>query len=324
MKRLELESLLADRSAALEILQGIPQDDPVGRLAFESRIGEIDERLQALEQQSEHGGSVALVFSGAPVTGSRSIDATFASEALGHFQEMLKRRVAAEEAGEPLGSRGPIPLRTKSGLGISSMVRGSVGFLLEEQEVNASLADTVLKHAIDDVTAIVEKVGSENVASFDEAVEAIDGRLLDSMKGFFHTLDESGARVRIIEPDRRADLDMAAIRRARERLDLTEILEQDNVEVIGELLGILPDPPARFSMMLDGGVQIRGGVAARVANSYREQIELSGDENPVGKWWRARMKVKEVLGPNRPTRTYHTLLRLLERVERPSPDRRSR
>lgn len=315
MKVLERQSLLADRAAAQAMLARIPPNDPLGRMSFEARLGEIDQRLRELEGQEDHLGSVALVFQGAPVFGSHSIDAAFTSDVLKTFQDMVSKCVAAEGAGE-LGERGPLPVRAATGLSISNMVRGSVGFLLEEQAANASLTDSVVKRAIDDVAAIVEKSASENQGQFDEAIQSIDSRLLLSLREFFKALDERQAQVRIVEADRDSMLDRPAIHRARQRLENTQIQEREDDSLVGELLGLLPDA-RRFEMRLAEGLQhIRGTVAPRVAERYLELIE-EPSAGPVGRWWRAKMKIREVREQNKPPRNIFTLLGLLEEVRPP-------
>jgi hypothetical protein len=60
MKKLEREALLADRAAAAEILATIPDDDVLGRLSFESRMGELDRQLEEIDKAPvETAGSVA-------------------------------------------------------------------------------------------------------------------------------------------------------------------------------------------------------------------------------------------------------------------------
>jgi len=315
MKALERQSLLADRAAVTAMLGRLASDDPLGRLSFEARLAEIDQRLLELETQEDHLGSVALVFQGAPVFGSRSIDAGFTSEVLKSFQDMISKRVALESFGD-LGERGPLPIRATANLGISNIVRGSVGFLLEEQADNASLTDTAVKQAINDIVTIVGKSASASQEEFEEAIQSIDSRLLVSLREFFKTLDEKEARVRIVEGNRDSSLDRPAIHRARQRLENTQIQEREDETVVGELLGLLPDA-RRFEMRLAEGAQhIRGTVAHRVAERYLELIEEPG-AGPVGRWWRARMKIREIREQNKPPRNLFTLLGLLEEVHPP-------
>jgi hypothetical protein len=309
VKLLEKQSLIADRAAVAALLASLPADDMLGRLSFEARLSEIDQRLDALGEAGDHTGSVALIFRGGPVIGAHSVDAEFASDALKGFQDIVSKRIAVEEVGE-LGQRGPLPIRVRGSLGVANMLRGSVGFLLEEQSANGALADTAVKRAIDDVTHIIQQTASEDAAGFDDAVQDLDNRLLVSLRGFFKTLDDARAQVRIVESERESELDSLAIHRARERLESTEIEERDDQVVVGELFGVLPDAK-RFEMRLADGQIIRGRVASQGAERYLQLIEEEHG-GIVGRWWRTRMKIREVRERNKPPHLHYTLIGLVE------------
>ena len=78
------------------------------------------------------------------------------------------------------------------------MVRGSVGFLLEEGAPNLQLTDTPVKIAIHQAAELVAKTAAEDEAAFEQAVEALDPRLVVSLRDFFRTLDDHGATIRIV------------------------------------------------------------------------------------------------------------------------------
>ena len=312
MKKLERDSLLADRAAVTALLDTMPESDPVGRLSFQSRLAEIDEQLAKLEGAHEPSGSVALLFAGEPVHGTRSINAEFASAVLKSFQDLVTKRVAGDELGK-LGARGRIPIRATTSLSISDMVRGSVGFLLEESGENLEISDTAVKIAIDDVTDVIARTASEHIEDFESAVENLDPRLLVSLRDFFRSLDEGGATIRIVESERDASLDTIAVRRARGRVDAMDIDEQESDAVVGELLGLLPQS-RRFEMRLaDTGEVIRGTVSPGLATGWVELIEAPGQE-VVGRTWRAKMRIREVHERNKPPRKLYALLGLIEKV----------
>ena len=54
------------------------------------------------------------------------------------------------------------------------MLRGSVGFVLEETGLNHEIAPTSLKKAIDDVAHMVASTALENAADFEGALETLD------------------------------------------------------------------------------------------------------------------------------------------------------
>lgn len=313
MKKLEREVLAADRETVQSVLASIPDTDPVGRLSFQSRLTEIDDAIASLEKQYDTLGSVALLFAGQPVLGSRSIDADFSSRILGSFQDLVTKSIAADEMGS-LGQRGPIPQRSAAALSITQLVRGSVGFVLEESVTNGELVDSRVKQAIDDVVTVIGKTASPSEEDFELAVEALDPRILVSLKGFFRTLDEENAVIRIVEEEEDHMLDAQAVHRGRQRVEQIEIEDDESDSIVGELLGILPDSK-RFEMRLTStGEIIRGRVAAAYAQQYLELIE-GRDQAITGRNWRTKMKIREVRERNRPPRKLFTLLGLLERVQ---------
>lgn len=311
MKRLELEVLLADRESVRSMLSTLSDRDPIGRISFSARLASIEEEIRRLQDQHDFVGSVALMFSGGPVYGSRSIDTIFSASVLKSFQDLVAKRISSEEFGA-LGTRGRIPERTASALSIRELVRGSVGFVLEETATNTALVDTPIKKAIDDVASVITQAAAESDDEFEESIETLDARMLVSLRDFFRALDDGGAAVRIVESDRDSTLDSQAVKRARSRVDSTEVQDTESEAVIGELLGLLPDS-RRFEMRLqETGEVIRGTVAVALATRWLELIEMP-DEKLVGQVWRTKMKVREVRERNRPPRHLYSLLGLIER-----------
>lgn len=311
MRRLDLESLQADREAVRAMLAIIGDDDPIGRLSFSARLASLEAEIFRLSEVHEATGSVALLFSGQPVIGSRSITADFATTVLRTFQDMVSKRIAGDDFGR-LGARGRIPERTPSTLAIRELVRGSVGFVLEEASANAEIADTHIKKAIDDVTVVICQAAADSDSEFEQSVETLDPRLLVSLRDFFRALDDGHAQVRIVEDERDASLDSNAVHRARIRVEATDVEDSETENLVGELLGLLPDA-RRFEMRLLGsGEVIRGAVAGALAVRWLELIEQP-DERLVGQVWRTRMRVREIRERNRPPRSLYTLLGLIER-----------
>lgn len=312
MKKLERDALLADRETVRSILAGLHVSDLAGKSSFERRLNYIEQRLQELEAAPDHSASIALFFSGQPVIGSRSIDADFASRAIGVFQDLVTKKVATEERGE-LGERGPLPLRTSTALAIRDVVRGSFGFVLEESAVNGNLADTALKTAVNEITEVIAKTASESNADFEVAVETLDARLLSSLKTFFRTLDENQATLRIIEDEREESLNSLAIRRGRLRVDDVRINDVEVDNIVGQLVGLVPIG-RRFEMRLQNTDEIiRGNVKPSLAQEYMALIETP-DERLVGQTWVTRMRIRQIEERNRPPRLVYTLLGLVRRL----------
>jgi hypothetical protein len=311
MKRLELEALQADRESVRSMLATLTDRDPIGRISFSARLSAIESQIAKLQDKHEATGSVALMFSGNPVFGSRSIETDFAATVLKSFQDLVSKRISSEEFGR-LGARGRIPERTASSLSIRDLVRGSVGFVLEETSYSDAIVDSPIKQAIDDVTVVITKAAAESAAEFESSVETLDPRMLISLRDFFRALDDGGAAIRIVEDERDERIDSLAVKRARARVDSTEVSDTESDTVIGELLGLLPDA-RKFEMRLLGtGEVIRGTVAAALAARWLELIELP-NEKLVGQVWRTKMKIREVRERNRPPRNLYSLLGLIER-----------
>jgi hypothetical protein len=312
MKKLEKAALLADREAVSIILTSIADDDLLGQMSFKSRLSEIEQRLHELDSIQTTMGEVALLFGGKPTHGSRAIDADFASAVLAHYQDLVAKRIANDEVGR-LGSRGPVPFRTETNLAITDVMRGSVGFVLQEFADNESLVETSVKKAIDDVTDILKDTASELIDDFERTVESLDPRLLAALKSFFTALDEQEATVRIVDDVHDESLDAPAIRRARQRVEMTQIEEHDDDTVVGTLLGLFPHS-RRFEIELTGtGEIIHGAVAAVVAPKYNE---LLADRNtvPIGRKWQVKMRIRQIRERNKTPRNVYTLLGLLREL----------
>lgn len=311
MKRLELESLAADRESVKALLASLDIDDPIGRLSFGARLKSIEEKIQRLSDTRETTGSVALMFAGRPVMGSRSIATDFATSMLKSFQDLVTKQIAGEDFGI-LGSRGRLPEGTPSTLGIRELMRGSVGFVLEENSSNEEITDTPVKKAIDDVTELIFQAADISDAVFEASVEKLNARMLVSLRDFFRTLDESEASIRIVEDEKDSSLDKIAIHRARIRVDATDVKDTESDTVVGELLGLLPESRKFEMKLVTSGEVIRGTVSAALSSKWMELIELP-DEKLVGQVWRTKMRIREVRERNRPQRNLYMLLGLLER-----------
>lgn len=312
MKKLRRDSLLADREAVKQVLGTISNDDPLGLMSFEARLEEIEQEIASLDHTVDARAEIALTFAGEPVEGSRAIDADFSAKVLSTFQDLVTKRVANVEFGA-LGGRGPVRMRADSSLSIRELVRGSMGFVLEEADSQSPLFASATRAAIDEVADIIASTASTQDTEFESAVEALDPRLLGSLREFFHVLDERRAVIRMVEGDHDYKLDAAAVRRGRQRVDMIEINEEDSDTIIGELFGVFP-ASRQFEMRLREGQVIKGRVSAEMAQKYVELIE-GPDQGIVGRLWRTKMRIREVKERNKPPRKLYLLLGLLQPVE---------
>lgn len=121
---------------------------------WEQRRKALLEEIESLQSRHETNAEVALMFGGQPVHGSEEIRLDFATRVLDSYQQIVAT-LAAERAGAELGARGRLPQAFSSRLFIRDMVRGSVGFLLEETKPSQNmLIPSFLKEAVNETTKV--------------------------------------------------------------------------------------------------------------------------------------------------------------------------
>jgi hypothetical protein len=224
LKRLEQQAVRADLAAVDGLLGSRTEaEDPVGWLQFSRRKEMLEQQLSAPSEVSS-SAAVGLFFAGRPVFGSRGIAAEFGARAVEQFQAVVSTKHATQEG--PIGSRGPIPQRDRSKLMITEVARGSFGFILEEAE-GPQLVESPLRQTVDEVVDLIYRTAAPDEEAFEAFTEAVDNRVLGSLKGFFRLLDEAGATVRIVEEQREFTLARDAVERARERTESLVIDEQE-------------------------------------------------------------------------------------------------
>lgn len=307
VRKLKLDGLQAELSAVGALLKEATESgDFVGQFQFAKRKQALETELAAIQGTQEKHASIALLFGGSPVVGSRGISADFAGDALDKFQDLVAKTFAKTEWGA-LGERGPIPLKHASHLMVTEVARGSFGFVLNELSDQTELADTALKMQVEEVATLLQRTASPNELDFEEAVETLDSRTLTALKNFFVTLDTSGATLRIVEDIADFTLDEAAIGRGRRRTEATEI-QEDDVSLTGVLAGVLP-AHRKFEIKLENDQTIYGSVS-------KEGIEqlsglLSRGKFAVGKRWNFKIRRRIIAPFNRPSREINTLLEII-------------
>jgi len=311
VRKLKLDGLQAELSAVGALLKEATESgDYLGKYQFSRRKVALETEISAIHGTPEKLASVALLFGGSPVIGSRGISADFAGDALDKFQDLVSKTFAKTEWGS-LGERGPIPLKHASHLMVTEVARGSFGFVLNEVSEQTEIADTALKMQVEEVATLLQRTASPNELDFEEAADTLDSRTLTALKNFFVTLDSNGATLRIVEDVADFTLDETAIRRGRRRTEATEIQENE-ITLVGVLAGVLP-AHRKFELTLENGQTMYGSVS-------KEGIEqLSGllarGESAVGKRWNFRIRRRIISPLNRPSREIDTLLEIIRPVE---------
>lgn len=319
LKKLEHDALAADLVAVESLLASRSEDeDPIGYVQYSYRKDEIEEELRALGNRVDHHAELGVFFGGGPVQGSRGINADFAGKALDNLQALITKRYSEVEFGQ-LKQRGRLPYMDRSKMLLTGVVRGSIGFVLEEAGDAGALVNTPLRGIVDEVSDILSRVGSNDEALFDEAAATLDQRILGSLKQFFVMLDEQQATLRIVNGNRDFLLDRHAVSLARNRVQEIEIEEQGE-EFVGTLFLLPASRKFELSTHLNGAaITLAGTVSHEAAAQLAGQQEIGVDPIDARKIsqrpWRLEIQTREIRERNRAPRRVYSLLRLIGPVE---------
>ena len=267
--RLQRDIARADLAALDSIIAELPEDDLLGRIGLESRRIEVLELLRRLDTSEEREARTLLLFGGAPVIGSKGIEADFATEALSKYEDLITKVWSLQQHGE-LARTGPVPARREAALHITNTVHGSFGFELSELQGAPTLGPSTLKEAMGTATQALIAAGKGD-AELAEAAEELDARAFGALKEFFAVLKKGRATIRVVAGDADQSFDQQAIETAAERTEASRTEEQ-NVPVAGTFLGVLPEA-RRFELRttLESKV-LRGRVAKNLTMAQLLEI----------------------------------------------------
>lgn len=283
----ELDALVRDAEA---------DGDIVGKLNFLTRLDIVTEELGALAGRDARVAEVALLFEGAPVNGSRTIDATFAVQAIGYFQAIVTRLFASNLKGD-LAQRGKIKGANLAALNIRGVATGSFGFILEEKEVRqSSTVKTPIREAVEEATELFNEFTQENEDDFLVDVDSINPRVFNSLAKFFRHLEKNDASMKANLPDRQFTFDRAGVERAYRRITATNV-KIEPVSWPGTLVGLSPIKRT-FDFKREGSEEIISGkFSHQVSQDYLERIE--GDEGiTLGDRFNARIEIGTIRKPD--------------------------
>jgi hypothetical protein len=271
---LEREALQDDLAFVESQIAEHPDPYDTIRVMWENRKQALLEELAALDQRHDSRGRVALIFKGHPVTGSQEIRLDFATKALENYQGIVGI-IAAERAGAELGARGRVPGAFTSKLFIKDMLRGSVGFLLEEEEpVQRELVPSSLKQAIEETTKILDDLAGASVERFEERIQTMSPRALLAVKRLTKVLYDFGAETEVVDDEHRFSIDQGQTTSLQTRLaevDLQERFEDRE----GTLLGLFPERQQYEFRPADGASVSYGPVSPLLDAKYVADTEFA-------------------------------------------------
>ena len=266
---LSIEALEADRRyVERQITEA--GDSPWGtaRLMWQNRLADIDQHIAALAAGRSSYASVAVIFDGNPVIGSGDIRLDFTTEALDSYQKIVTLALASHN-GVELSERGRLPAGDQARLFIRDLVRGSMGFILEElPPQQQEMLPTHLKEAVEDTTQLITNLSAATDEEFEATLEKTQPRLVAAVQKFAKVLYDAGASTRIVGDERRLSLSIADVGRLSRRLGEVEVTEEV-VPIDGVLLGVLPEA-RKFELRLPGadGGTMEGAVSEDLALKY--------------------------------------------------------
>jgi hypothetical protein len=244
------------------------------RLMWQQRHDQLLREIRDVEGSIASHAEVALLFEGVPVHGSEEIKLAFATKMLDQYQTFVGT-IAAEKGGAIVAAKGQLPGAFTSRLFIKDMLRGSVGFLLQEPEPDQkAMVPSVLKEAIEEATHALDDLASGSAEQFETRLDSLSPRAVNAVKKIVKSLSEAGAEVKIVGSDAEIKLDSGKVASLNARLNELELLESYE-EVPGMLLGILPDRRQyEFRIGKDGPV-IYGPVSEDLDESYMSNPEFA-------------------------------------------------
>jgi hypothetical protein len=311
LRKLEQDRTRADLASVDAILDQLTDEDVMMRAGLESRRNELIATIENIDDQEESTASAALFFGGRPVAGNRGIESEFGGSAVTKFQDLVAKLLAREVTG--LGQRGVVPNKNAATLHITNIVRGSFGFLLEEVEPQHQFVKTALKSAVDNASHLLHAFAEPSDEQFQEAVEAVDDRVVATARDFFDLMRQSGATLRLVAGASDNSFSAEAVARAVERANTTT-LEDAEETVEGQLAGFLPDAH-QFEFRADGA---RGTIRGRVDKALPASELAEDNRRLVNVPARAQLQVKRVLQKGQIVRESFTLLKIGAAGESPA------
>jgi hypothetical protein len=300
---LSIEALEADQVFALRQLESLP-DSPWGtaRLMWEQRLAEITRQIADMRVSAATSASVALIFDGLPVVGQGDIRLDFSTDALATYQKIISASLATLSAQE-VAARGKIKGAARSKLYIRDIVRGSMGFIIEElSPPQTDMFNTPLKNAVEHATKFLTTLNTASEDDFNSAIEAAAPRLVIAVQKFTKVLKDGGATAKIVGAEHKLALGLEDVNRLSDRFTNVEVQEEVTTRQ-GVLLGVLPDSH-EFELEVEGQDSVlKGSATDDLVEKY-----------VADQAFKEQLLLKPVTAHIRYTRTFRKGKRLREQV----------
>lgn len=224
MRYAEAERLRAEIGTVERFLAETPEDSIIERMSWESRLEVLRERLFEVEARPQPY-PLSITFRGAPVDGTRSIDATFASKAVRAFVEATDT-VTASLVTDDLRASGRLPGSGARSLRIVATAVGSFGFELElppapSEAPSLFPSEDADLHvaAIETTLRLLDEAATDDEAAISKRIAEIHPRAAAKVRAFASVLAENDALFAVSFRDEQVRFDSdAQVKRVLESL----------------------------------------------------------------------------------------------------------
>ncbi|MBY3027591.1 hypothetical protein HF265_00450 [Rhizobium leguminosarum] len=265
---LSLESLESDRAFVQRQREKASADRwGTSKTMWDQRLSDINQKIDEIKTKPASHASVALIFDGLPVVGQGDIRLDFSTEVLSSYQKIIAAALASQTDHE-IAAKGRVRGADKSKLFIRDIVRGSMGFILEELAVpQTDMFATPLKNAVEEATQLIGALNSATEQQFAETIDAAPPRLVGALQKFTRVLQDAGATARIVGDQHRVALGLEEIHRLSHRFSEVDVADEE-MTIQGVLLGILPDSREFELQLPDDAGTMKGSVSEDLAARY--------------------------------------------------------
>lgn len=297
----ELKTLVSVSSAEMDV---------VAQMNYESRLSIVEEELLSEQQKDTNVGELAILFEGEPVSGTSSINANFAAQALLYFQGIVTRLFSVNLKGT-LNDRGKIMGSELSELSLRELAHGSFGFVLEEKNAaQSSSLKTPLRESIEEATELFSEFSQEDDDAFLIDVNEINPRVFNEVAHFFKHLEKNNATLKAILPDKSYIFGRAEIERAYKRITDTHLVLTEEVWE-GTLVGLSPIKRTFDFKRVGQKKIISGKFSHQISQDYLEKIERQNGIK-LGGMFRAEIEIGVIRKSDGTVSTNYTVKTLEE------------
>lgn len=259
MRYTEAEHIRSEIGTVERFLEETPENSIIMRKSWESRLKVLRERLAEVEARPQ-AHPLSITFRGAPVDGSHSIDATFASKAVKAFVEATET-VTASLVEKDLRDLGPLPGAGRRPLRIVDTALGSFGFELElpppdDLEDQNDLFPESDPHveAITTTLKLLDEAASDDEDALSDLIAETHPRAAAKVHAFAKVLNESSALFAVAFGDIQVRFDNGEqVERVVTSLAASDISEEEQ-EHEGTIIGMLPKSRRFEAEMSDGSI----------------------------------------------------------------------